>query len=470
MALIELIAQRGYPAVRVLDLSKLARVSLPTLYSLYKDKEALLLAVYDEIAERAGKMVRQALDGDGSVLERRRATTRAFTELAAAEPETVSLFVLGALGAGAKALQRRNRMLEALEETIRAGLERASTAAGDAPRPQPVAGSRTRDPRVRAPGRRGQAQPRRSSSAGPARRRLRAGDLTVKLILGGIREVTATRLRQGHASELPGLADELAAWSHAYPLALPAGLEITAPARRGAPGEALLLGSERRGRAQGRLPSGRHDLPRQLVVNNQRERIVDATAEIVAAKGLAGLTIPEIAQRANVSHQTFYELYATKHDAFLGAQKVGMHTALQVAVDAYDAHKEDWPHAVAAGLRALIDYLASEPAHTHLSLVDTFAASPETLAIRDRTLRAFASYLIPGYELAEKELAVPAIAAEVTVGGIWQLLHYYAENGCVAELPGAAPQLVYLALTPFLGPERATKAALSRAATLPAAV
>ena len=73
-----------------------------------------------------------------------------------------------------------------------------------------------------------------------------------------------------------------------------------------------------------------------MVVKSQRERIVDATAAIVAEKGFAGLTIPEIASRANVSHETFYEMYPTKHDAFLGAQKVGLHQALRVTVEAYE--------------------------------------------------------------------------------------------------------------------------------------
>src|SRR5439155_297556 len=79
--------------------------------------------------------------------------------------------------------------------------------------------------------------------------------------------------------------------------------------------------SERARRAQVRLPSGRHDLPREVVESSQRERILDATAEIVAEKGLAALTIPEIASRANVSHETFYEMFKTKMDAFLSTQK-----------------------------------------------------------------------------------------------------------------------------------------------------
>ena len=86
---------------------------------------------------------------------------------------------------------------------------------------------------------------------------------------------------------------------------------------------------------------------------------------------------PEIARRANVSNQTFYDIYSSKHEAFLGAQKVGMHQALRIAVEAYEAQGEDWPRAIDAGVRALLEYLASEPAHAHLSLVDTFAACPD---------------------------------------------------------------------------------------------
>jgi AcrR family transcriptional regulator len=219
--------------------------------------------------------------------------------------------------------------------------------------------------------------------------------------------------------------------------------------------------SERARRAAGRLPSGRSDLPRRVIVKSQQERIVDATAAIVAEKGLAALTIPEIARRASVSHQTFYEMYPSKHDAFLGAQKVGMHQALGVAVRAYESQMPDWPRAIAAGMRAVIDYLVSEPAHAHLSIVDTFGASPDTIEIRDEILRGFAFYLAPGYELAPKAIEVPDVAAEAVVGGCWQVLHHYIENDRITELPDAAPQLTYMLLVPFLGPERATEVALS---------
>jgi AcrR family transcriptional regulator len=336
-AIVELIAERGYQAVRILDLTKLARVSRPTFYGLYTDKEELLLAAYDEIAQRTAKTAIEAYQAEGTQNERLAAAIGAFAELAATTPQAMSLMVLGAFGAGPQAIERRNHTLEALEQSIHA--IRSPIAHDD-----DDAGDR---------------------------------DLTLKMIIGGVREVTAARLRQGRARELPGLADELATWAACYPVRLPAGLAGPSTARKGGSGARGRAGrgagksertgtpgragspSERALRAEGRLPSGRHDLTRQFIVQNQRERIVDATASIVAEKGLANLTIPEIAKRANVSHQTFYEMYPTKHDAFLGAQKVGMHQALLVTAQAYDAHKDNWPRGVAAGLHALLDYLAS---------------------------------------------------------------------------------------------------------------
>jgi AcrR family transcriptional regulator len=460
-AIVELIAERGYQAVRILDLTKLARVSRPTFYSLYDDKEELFLSAYDEIAQRTARTVIGAYEAQDAPNGRLQAAIRSFAELAAAAPEAMSLMVLGAFGAGPKAIERRNHTLAALEQSIRVSRD----GAGDGARRR--SGKKT--------GSKATPTPHESGV-----------DLTVKVILGGIREVTAARLRQGRVGELPGLADELATWAACYPVKLPAGLLAPAPVPPGGSdrraSEDSRVGSrdgrraagstsspsERALLAEGRLPSGRHDLPRQFIVKNQRERIVDATAAIVAEKGLANLTIPEIARRANVSHQTFYEMYPTKHDAFLGTQKVGLHQALRVTVEAYEENKEDWPRGVAAGLRALLGYLASEPAHAHLILVDTFAASPEAIEIRDTSIHAFAAYLQPGYHYTSKNGArtgtppadaVPGIAPEAIAGGIWQVLNYYIEDERTTELPEVAPQLIYAALTPFVGPKEAAKAA-----------
>jgi AcrR family transcriptional regulator len=421
-AMIELIAERGYPAVRILDLTQLAHVSRPTFYNLYADKEELLLSAYEDIAGRTTAHVAAAYEEADSPGQSLQLALRAFAELAAAEPDAMTLALLGTFGAGPRALERRNRTTTALERMVSAGREH-----GWSERPR---------------------------------------DLTAKFLIGGIREVAATRLLRGRPDELPELADELGAWALAYPPALPLGLDGPRRVRRRAAGEPAP--SQIRGErplSERRLPSGRHALAREDVVKSQRERIVDATAEIVAEKGFAGLTIPEIASRANVSHETFYEMYPTKHDAFLGAQKVGLHQALRTTVEAYDAQLADWPDGVAAGINALMDFVCSEPSHAHLTLVDTFGASPQAIEIRRSALESFTAYLAPGFEHAPDGAEVPEIAAEAVAGGIWQVLHHYIEHKRLHELCDASPQLIYLTLNPFIGPERAAETARMPAAS-----
>jgi AcrR family transcriptional regulator len=419
-AMTELIVLRGYQAVRILDLTKLAHVSRPTFYELYTDKEELLLSAYNEIAGRTGQTVLEAFDCEGELEDRLRSAMRAFARLAAREPQSMSLFLMGAFGAGQKALARRKETVAALEHAIQSSRDGASD-------PNP-------------------------------------GDLTVKMQLGGIREVAVSRLHHAREGELEGIADELIAWISCYPTQLLAELEAR-PTKGPPADQALDFSSERARGARNRLPSGRHDLPREVVVNSQRERILDATAEIVAEKGLAGLTIPEIASHASVSHETFYELYDTKFAAFLAAQKVGMQQALGRGVQAWEAQMPDWPRAIAAGLRGVVDFLVAEPGHAHLTIVDAFGASPETIAIRDELLRAFATYFEPGYDYDPPPgHVVPPISGEAVVGGCWQVLHHYVDSNRIAELPAATPQLTYMLLTPFLGPKEAARVALSTSA------
>jgi AcrR family transcriptional regulator len=427
-AMIELIALRGYPAVRILDLTQLAHVSRPTFYNLYADKEELLLSAYEEIAGRTTEQVAVAFAKGESEEQSLQLALQAFAELGAAEPQAMTLALLGTFGAGPRALERRDRTLQALERIVGTG---RSSPEQDLPR-----------------------------------------DLTVKFLIGGIREVSATRLRQGREHELVELADELGRWANAYPSELPLGLAGPPRIRPHDAGEdgdgdgdaAQAAGnrSQRSRSAEGRLPSGRHDLPRDMVVKSQRERIVDATAAIVAEKGFAGLTIPEIASRANVSHETFYEMYPTKHDAFLGAQKVGLHQALRVTVEAYEKDAGDWPGGVASGMDALMEYVCSEPSHAHLTLVDTFGASPQAIEIRESALQAFTAYLQPGFTNAPAGLDVPEVAAEAVAGGIWQVLHHYIEQRRVHELCDATAQLIFLTLNPFIGPQAAAETARQR--------
>ena len=67
------------------------------------------------------------------------------------------------------------------------------------------------------------------------------------------------------------------------------------------------------------LPKGRHGLSRQFIASNQRERLLDAIANVVAEKGYAATRVADITDYAGVSRKTFYELFSDKEDCFLAA-------------------------------------------------------------------------------------------------------------------------------------------------------
>ena len=67
------------------------------------------------------------------------------------------------------------------------------------------------------------------------------------------------------------------------------------------------------------LPRGRHRLPREAVVQSQRERLLRAMAEVMADKGYARTSVADVLRVAHVSRETFYEQFASKEDCFMSA-------------------------------------------------------------------------------------------------------------------------------------------------------
>src|SRR3954468_6998447 len=105
-------------------------------------------------------------------------------------------------------------------------------------------------------------------------------------------------------------------------------------------------------RSASQLPKGRHGLSRAFIVHNQRERLLDAIANVVAQKGYAATRVGDITQHAGVSRKTFYELFSDKEDCFLAAYDAItalLMERMQRAVDA--ARSLDWEQQV----RVLVD-------------------------------------------------------------------------------------------------------------------
>jgi AcrR family transcriptional regulator len=190
------------------------------------------------------------------------------------------------------------------------------------------------------------------------------------------------------------------------------------------------------GRLPHQLPAGRHGLPRSFVLRNQRERIVASVIEVVSSTGYAGLTVKDVIERAGVSRRTFYEHFSNKEDVFLAAYESVVEQLLGEVRLAY-AGGRNWPERVGQGLSTFLEVLA---------------AGPDALGRRARAIEAFCDLVRPEASDAQ---AVPPLAAEVVVGGIYEIVFAHVSRGEAAALPELWPELLFNMLLPFVGSRKA---------------
>jgi AcrR family transcriptional regulator/DNA-binding MarR family transcriptional regulator len=127
-AMVEECAARGAANVSVAHVVSRAGISRRTFYEIFTGREACFLAAFDEGIVRASRYVPDGYDPAGGWLERIRMILDGLLAFLDAEPDTGQLLIVGSLGAGPEALERRRRVLAQAIATVDEG--RDETPAG----------------------------------------------------------------------------------------------------------------------------------------------------------------------------------------------------------------------------------------------------------------------------------------------------------------------------------------------------
>ena len=218
------------------------------------------------------------------------------------------------------------------------------------------------------------------------------------------------------------------------------------------PAGALALG-------RGRLPPGRHGLPRTFVAENQRERLLNGVVEAVAEHGYDATTISHVTAAAKISRRTFYEYFADKENCFLAAFEM-IETHVLDSMLAAPGAGEPWPERVRARLAALLDVLARDAAVSRCFLIEPLVAGGDVAARYREAMQLLAGTLRPEPPPSELDMEV---RDQALIGGIATLLVRRLNAGGVARLPDLLPDLVELALAPYVGRDEAKRQAAAAA-------
>ncbi len=192
-----------------------------------------------------------------------------------------------------------------------------------------------------------------------------------------------------------------------------------------------------------------------LASSPQRERILDAAERLSAERGCAGTSIEAIVKEAGVSSVTFYEFFAGKEECFVAAfdRAVGWGMErIEVAIrEAGEAGELSWPERLATGLRTTTALVVEAPARARLCLVEAQSGGSELNARFEATLDRLAAKLREGRALSTASVDLPATHEEATAGALAWLLRERLETGGAGKLEALYPELIDIALAPYLG-------------------
>ena len=415
-AMVQLAGERGYAVTTVADVIARAEVSRKTFYAHFGERRDLLLAAFDTVAPAAFEEVRAASKRTGGPTRQLEALMRRLCRVARESPSTIALSTIEIAAIDPEGVERRDRLIgdygEVIDECLRAESSRAALS--------PV---------------------------------------LTRALAGGAQRTIDTYLRTERAEQLSALAPELARWTRSHH---PVPSQLT---KGGAPSsreQCAACDGLAGGRAPGTLslsPNG-YEPPRQartsgFVQHANRERILDAVAQLTAAHGYTTLTALSIAERADLSERAFLAHFKNKDEAFAAAVEIG-HLKGQAIVERERASAPNWREGVSRAVKALLEFFASEPHFTRLAFVDAPLAGPTLMRRTHEHAGAYAHLLLDG---APQRRRPPAIAPQATVHGLFELAFHHAAQHRVSELPTVTREATYLALAPFVGVTEAAEAA-----------
>lgn len=149
------------------------------------------------------------------------------------------------------------------------------------------------------------------------------------------------------------------------------------------------------------LRPGRHQLSREEVATNQRDRILRALESVMSEKGYLDTSVADVIKVAGVSRQTFYEQFSCKRDCFVASFERRQRSLI------------DWLEMGSTGasplerfsgmLRNYLTVMSIDPGLSRLYLIGVYAAGPEAIARRFEMQQMFVDAMASVLDVSTEE-------------------------------------------------------------------
>ncbi len=199
-----------------------------------------------------------------------------------------------------------------------------------------------------------------------------------------------------------------------------------------------------------------------FLVRDQRERLLAAFADLVVERGLAEVSLEDLAARAGVELDTVHSYFDSEEECAFAATQAAAEQCFSAAAEAFMSTSGDCPMAARAALGAMLRYFAGAPSFVHLVVVEHPRLGQRARSLRHRYMATFEEFLVPGFAAAGELPTDPKTLSLLIAGGIFDLLSRHYLDGRLELLPDALPTVAYFTVAPFFGLTEAARVASVR--------
>jgi AcrR family transcriptional regulator len=170
------------------------------------------------------------------------------------------------------------------------------------------------------------------------------------------------------------------------------------------------------------------------------------------------VTATEVAATARVPTEAFHSHFESKRQCLGAAYDTFLERLIAETLESIDAD-QDWPLQVKGAVAAGLDFVTETATRARFFAVEALGAGPLMLERHITAIERGVPLLRAGRDHSPDAVGLPPITEPVLIGGVACMVGGALLQEEQAELPAMASELVEILLTPYLGPEEASRIA-----------
>jgi AcrR family transcriptional regulator len=190
-------------------------------------------------------------------------------------------------------------------------------------------------------------------------------------------------------------------------------------------------------------------------MSDSRERIMEATLELVSSEGYEAATVEEVIKRAAVSREDFDRLFTSMEECAMAVFDRFMDDYDRAIREAY-ASEPAWPDSMRAATYAATVWMLENPREVRFGTIGMLWGSELAQTRREAGFQNFVDIVDAGRDVAEDPDSIPPFTAEGVIGAFAEMLTKRVAQGEV-DIYDLVPELVAMAVRPYLGEEAAAQ-------------